>query len=165
MGSVKGFRTRDKSNEGVKIPLVNPGTGEVEWIKIRGIDSDIFREANLVSLRKALDISALKSEEERKAAAEKERLELMATLVIDWSFDEPCVHDEIVKVLKNSPIIADAINHKAANRSLFLEKKSKILKPTQKRNSSLLKSQKAKKSVGVKPSVKSKRPRGKSTKI
>ena len=164
MGSVKGFRTRDKSNEGVKIPLVNPGTGEVEWIKILGADSDIFRQANLASLRKALDISAL-PEEERKEATEKERFELMATLVIEWSFDEPCVHDEIVNVLKNAPMIADIVNTKAGTRSLFLEKKSKNSKPTQKRNSNLPKSPKVKKSVGGKPSVKSKRQRGKSTKI
>lgn len=144
MGKATDFFTREQANEGVKIPLTNPCTGKDEWVKIRGADSDIFRAAEIDSLRQALEIAELPKKEQAKKNAAA-RLELLSILVIDWSFDEPCNHEEILKVLKNAPLLAGIVNTQAAKRSLFIQKKSKTSKATQSQNSNSRKSQKERK--------------------
>lgn len=145
MGKVSDFFTGELSNEGVKLPLINPTTGKGEWIKIRGIDSDIFRAANLIYLRSALKIAELETDKERKEAAKMARLELLTSLVVAWSFDSICNHDEIINVLKNAPMITNLVDEKASTRSLFLQKKSKVSKTTPKRNSNSRRSRKVQK--------------------
>ena len=145
MGNASDFFTRDKANEGVKIPLISPRTGQAEWVKILGIDSDIFRQAKIDKFRRLVEIASIEDKTEREQAEKNADLELLTVLVLDWSLDIPCEHDEIMDVLKNAPMIADIVDTKAGARSLFLEKKSKNSKPTQKRNSGSPKSRKAKK--------------------
>lgn len=154
MGKVSDFFTRDAANEGVKIPLLNPRTGRAEWIKILGIDSDVFREAKINKARELIKIAEIDDNGERAEAIKEADLELLSVLVVDWSFDDPCVPAEIVNVLRNAPQIAEVVDTKAGARSLFLQKKSGNSKGTQKRSSSSLKSRKGKKSARGKPSGK-----------
>lgn len=145
MGKVSDFFTRDSANEGVKIPLINPRTGKGEWIKILGIDSDIFREAKINKARRLLEIASIDDDKKRKQAIADADLELLAVLVSDWSFDSPCEHDEIINVLTNAPQIAEIVDTKAGARSLFLQKKSKVSKATRSPNSNSQKSRKDRK--------------------
>lgn len=145
MGNASDFYTRDGSNEGVKIPLKNPKTGKKEWIKIRGVDSDIFRAAKLVHDREHLKIAKLKTDKEKSAATKEARLELLSELVIGWSFPEFCDPAGIMELLENAPVIADLIDTMATVDKLFVQKKSKTSKSTPLRNLNSQKSQKAKK--------------------
>lgn len=154
MGKVSDFFTRDAANEGVKIPLLNPRTGGAEWIKILGIDSDIFREAKINKARQLIKIAEIDNDGERAEAIKEADFELLSVLVADWSFDTPCEPDEIINVLRNAPQIAEVVDTKAGARSLFLQKKSRNSKATQKRSSSSQKSRKDKRSAGGKRSDK-----------
>ncbi len=150
MGKVKDYFTRESANEGVKIPLVNPRTGnkKEDWIKIRGVDSDEFREANLKNSRRLIDIAKLKTDKAKKEAERKGRIELIASLIISWSFDMPCNDESKIELLTNAPRIADIVDSMSMVDALFIEKKRGKLKSTPNRNSNSRKSQRVKKSVG-----------------
>ena len=118
--SMQSFYTRDKANEGVKLPLFTPTGEESEyWLRVRGIDSDAFKIANAKSKRKAKELAQIEDETERTEAIDKEETELIASLIVDWNFEEECTHDNVVKFLTNAPQIANVVNTFAAKRSLF----------------------------------------------
>ena len=119
--SMKDFFTRDKANEGIEVPLYLPGTDTPsgEWIRIRGVDSDEFRNADLEAkraLRKTIEDN-LNPEQEHRTQMTK----LIASLVISWSFPEECNRKNVVEFLINAPQIEDAINTLAAKRTLFFK--------------------------------------------
>ena len=119
------FFTRERANEGIKLPLTLPGGGKTEhWLKLRGIDSDAFREAEDDSRRVAMVAAQLKDKGEQKAMLREEKLNLVAALVIDWSFDQECTLENVRKFLQEAPQIADDINKVCARRSLFFGKRS-----------------------------------------
>lgn len=118
------FFTREVANEGIELPLWLPdGTKSEHWIKIRGIDSDVFRAAEARTIRSMSRLAAL-SEEEQSGQAEALQLDLLCALVMDWSFDQECSADNVRTFLKEAPQIADAINKTAGKRALFFRKKS-----------------------------------------
>lgn len=113
------FATRPACNDGLKIPLVNPVTGETteEWVLIRGVDSDVFRAKESEIKRRLVtmdDVSSVESELEA---------ELISSLIIDWSLDDECNDENKLLLCRDAPLIAQDINRKAANRRAFLEKK------------------------------------------
>mgnify|MGYP001084895597 CR=1 FL=1 len=119
------FFTRSIANEGVKLPLSYPdGSLSDHWIRVRGIDSDDFRKVEAVSKRKAVALSNLDDEAEREQAIKEIELECIAALVAEWSFDEECNHENIIKLLTEAPQVANAINIFAARRKDFFAKKS-----------------------------------------
>lgn len=122
------FFTRKAHNEGIKLPLILPSGEETEhWLRIRGIDSDVFKAANAEVKRKMLmkaqdvlekggpDAKAAFSDTER----EEGRLEVLASLVITWSFEAPCEKENIMNFLREAPQIASKIDELAGNRRLF----------------------------------------------
>ena len=118
------FFTRSAANEGVKLPLYQPdGTRTDHYLTVRGVDSDKFRAAESKAKRKAITIAQLDTEAERVEEIQKTERDCIAALVIDWSFDKPCTHNNIMTFLKEAPQIADAINRFAAQRSGFMVKK------------------------------------------
>lgn len=121
--SIKDFFTRENANEGIEVPLYRPGSKEKsgEWIRIRGVDSDEFRAAELESkraMRSILENPDIKDKDKRHR---EELTKLLASLVISWSFPEECVRENIIELLSNAPQIEDAINTLAANRALFFK--------------------------------------------
>lgn len=116
------FFTRQRAEEGVKIPLIRPDGKETEhWIKIRGVDSDAFRLAELEANRERAKALDLPSQTERDRASLEIRTKLLAALVFEWSFAEPCEFNTVVTFLTEAPQIADAINAKAGMRSSFFK--------------------------------------------
>lgn len=117
---MKEFYTKEKSEQGIKLPLYFPGTNKKSehWLHIIGTDSDVFRRKNVEMKRIAMDIEGLKPEEQVDAHLSAMR-ELVAALVIDWSFPQECNLKNVTEFLRNAPHIQEAVNAAAARRSLF----------------------------------------------
>jgi hypothetical protein len=136
MMDMEQFYTRDKANEGIKIPLVTPDNKETEhWLLIRGADSDAFRDAENEAKRAI--IRAAKDDEVKVADAAKEgALDLLAAVVKDWSFPQECSGENIKEFLLKAPQIGDRIDKVLADRSFFFAVKSTGSSTTPEKNSS-----------------------------
>ena len=132
--NIEDFFTREKSNEGILVPLNLPdGTPTEHWIKIRGIDSDAFRKAEAESKRKLMEFARdladkkLTPEQEREARqafVDQSRLELIAALAFEWSFPVELNKEMITKFLTEAPNQADILDRLAYDRVAFFKKKS-----------------------------------------
>jgi hypothetical protein len=137
------FYTRGPANDGLKLNLFDPRDGKetAHWIRILGRDSDAFRAASDASLRrvreKAPELSGDKKSLARQLEAmwEDEERKLISSLVVEWSFDEPCTHEAVNEFLREAPQIADRINEVAGKRALFLAHALKNSPPTPDTNS------------------------------
>jgi hypothetical protein len=119
------FYTRNKANEGVILPLTFPnGEASDHWLRVRGVDSDQFRQAESDSNRKAVELALIEDKEERDKEVRTVELFCIASLVADWSFDKECIDENVVDFLREAPQISDAVNRFAARRSEFFRKKS-----------------------------------------
>lgn len=91
MSDMEKFFTRKIANDGIKVPLSLPNGGETEhFFIVRGMDSDAFREADAESRRVAIIAAGLDDESERKAMLADAKLDLVISLIADWSFDQEC---------------------------------------------------------------------------
>lgn len=114
------FFTRQIANEGKELALYLPNGEKSEHsIRVLGMDSDVFKRKEAKMKRAAMELSAIKDDEEREAAIEKLQTELVASLVVSWTFEQECTLDNVVKFLTEAPQIEDAINKFAANRKAF----------------------------------------------
>ncbi|ATS92234.1 hypothetical protein JTY56_gp28 [Xanthomonas phage Bosa] len=114
------FFTRGKANEGIQVPLWRPdGTKSEHWVRILGIDSDIFRQADAESRREAIKIAQLDSQAEKVEAIARTKRRLIASLVTAWSFPGECTTDAVEQFFIEAPQIMDAIDTAASKRSLF----------------------------------------------
>jgi hypothetical protein len=121
---MKEFFTRDRANEGIKVPLYHPdGSASEHWLIVRGIDSDEFRKAETQAKRNAIDVAQIKDEDERAERIRETELVCIASLIADWSFDEKCNQVNVVKLLREAPQIADMVNRLAARRADFFSEK------------------------------------------
>lgn len=136
--NMEAFYTRAKANEGIKLPLVLP-TGErtEHWLQIRGIDSDIFRAAEAQASRRVLEIAAIEDKDEKAKAENDVKADLLASLVIAWSFDQECTIENVKAFFAEAPQIANMVDRAASQRSRFFVEKSSNLQTTQNPNSSL----------------------------
>lgn len=119
--TMAAFFTRQKANEGIEFALDYPdGTPSPHLIRIRGVDSDPFRAAQAASFRR---LQELLTNSERKNPStdeiENERLTVLASLVVSWTFAEPCTSENVVNLLREAPQLAQQIDRIAANRSHF----------------------------------------------
>jgi len=120
VAGMSDFFTRDKANDGIRLPLYKPdGTATEHWLMVRGVDSDAFREAETDSKRRAMQISQIKDEGECNRAVMEEELRMVAALVIDWSFPAPCTRKEVIEFLRKAPQIEKAVQTVAGRRALF----------------------------------------------
>lgn len=125
---MEAFFTRERANEGVEIPLYTPdGTKSQHWLRIRGVDSDTFREAEANSKREAMRVAMLDDTQERAKAIADAKLTLLAALVIGWSFEKECSVENIKEFFRQAPQIADAVDQVASKRALFFGKRSSSL--------------------------------------
>lgn len=137
------FFTREKANNGVVVPLYLPdGTKSEHSLTIRGIDSDFFRQAEADARRKAMDITQLEDTLEKTKAIQEAKLQLIAALVIGWTFPEEATPLAVVNFLREAPQIANAVDQVASKRSLFFAQGSSSLPASQKPSSGSTKSHK-----------------------
>lgn len=119
------FFTRQKSNEGVVLPLSLPdGSPTEHWIRIRGVDSDEYRKADARARRKAMEIAQEKDEAKRDDMIEETKIDVLAALFVDWSFDKPCTAEHVREFLREAPQIAEVVDKSAYRRALFFGKGS-----------------------------------------
>lgn len=128
MDEMQQFFTREKANNGIKLPLYTP-TGEKtdHWLLIRGVDSDTYQACQRSLLSEQANIKAdlqiIEDKQERKKIAaqklEDQENTLIASLVVDWSFKTQCNEKNIKKLLVEAPQIKQAINTISTKRSLF----------------------------------------------
>lgn len=125
------FRTRDRGNAGIVLPLTDPVTGAEtpHWLRIASIDSDAFQRANTKAMRNTSVIMAMENEEERLEAINASTLTIVAALVLDWSFEQECTHENVVAFLTSAPQIRAAINVAAGDRALFMNSSSQPSQP------------------------------------
>ena len=128
---MEAFFTRKRANEGVKLQLAQPdGTETDHWVQIRGVDSDEFKRAEADARRSALQLAGLKDESELRKRINEDKLELLAALVIAWSFNAPCTKENVINFLREAPQIGDEIDRLAARRSLFFKQGSPTSTPS-----------------------------------
>lgn len=114
------FFTRKAANEGKKVPLYLPnGEKSDHWLIVRGVDSDEFKLAESKAKRNAINLAQIEDENERIEAVRTTELESIAALIANWSFNQKCTPDNVVKFLREAPQIADMVNRYAANRKGF----------------------------------------------
>lgn len=123
--SYKNFDVKTLSDAGVKLPIYDLNDRETgHWIKVRGVDSDAFIEANEEAIRARVALEAISDKKEKAKLVKNIRLTLLASLISDWSFDEIAGIGNIVDFLQRSPQVAESIDKFAANRENFIAKKS-----------------------------------------
>lgn len=119
------FFTRTKANEGEKLPLSLPdGTPTDEWLLIRGVDSDEFRDALDEHRRAILANAAIKDEAERAEQNRLAGLKLHCALVMGWSFDTEFTQEALQEFLIEAPHLAIEVDNFASNRKRFFRKSS-----------------------------------------
>lgn len=119
------FFTRGKANEGLQLPLYLPtGLKSDQWVRVLGIDSDVFRVAESESRRDAFRVATIENEAERTAAMTTSKVKLIASLISEWSFDKPCTQANVMAFLTEAPQIMDAVDLAASKRALFFAEKS-----------------------------------------
>lgn len=130
--SLSDFFTRSNANQGIELPLYLPdGSKSEHWLRIVGVDSDLFRHQELIEKRGVLAYRG-KPQAEVDAAAAESRLRLLAAIITEWSFPEECSQENKVNLLREAPQIAEAINTHSADRTLFFANASKNSADSQK---------------------------------
>ena len=118
------FFTRQRANEGVTLPLYLPdGTPTSHSIKIRGVDSDIFKAAEAESSRRLMDmgLDLLNNKEALTRIVTEEKQAVIAALVISWTFEKPCTLENVKELFREAPQIAEQVDRLASKRSLFFK--------------------------------------------
>ncbi|QDP52365.1 MAG: hypothetical protein Unbinned4162contig1001_65 [Prokaryotic dsDNA virus sp.] len=122
---MKEFFTRQKAEEGVSLPLQTPdGKDSEHKLTVRGVDSDVYRQAEFESKRKAAEIAQIEDLKDRYAAMRDEQRRLVAVLIIDWTFEAECTMENKIEFLTNAPQIEDVVNRFAGTRQAFFSKRS-----------------------------------------
>lgn len=129
--SISAFDIRQQSEDGIKISLVDPRTGEPtdEWLKVRGDDSEAYKLAQANYNADRLEfIRDKKNKGNVKAGlkfdTESER-KLVASLVSDWSLtdddgkDIPCTPENVQDLFYRAPQIQDQVSQVAGDRRNF----------------------------------------------
>ena len=121
MVGMDAFFTRDKANEGIKVPLRTPeGEATDHYLVVRSQWSDSFQKAKAEAYR--ADLAAIAGKGEAKA--EDRTVVLTAALVADWAFDEECTPENVQNLLRNAPQLRDMIDRYASNDARFFTKPS-----------------------------------------
>lgn len=119
--SMDQFFTRDRANEGIKVPLRTPEGDQTDYyLIIRSQWSDSFQQAKAKSYRD--DLAALTGKE--TVCAEDRHAILTASLVAGWNLEEEFTDDNVIKLLKNAPQLRDMIDRYASSDARFFTKPS-----------------------------------------
>ena len=118
---MKEFFTKEANSTPQKLPLkLKSGEATEHYLMLIGTESDCFRSAQSKALRDGA-IKATAGEYDEKTAKDLD-LNLVASLIDSWSFDEECSQENKVKFLDNAPYIRDAINVFSSDQDNFLKK-------------------------------------------
>lgn len=142
MSSFEKHFTYDQVEGGIELPIMFPnGKPSKDWVRIRSTLSRTFKRVQAEINRRALSRATkysqvsdpkerLKNEEEEKEIHDEESRELLAALIVDWSFEQPCTKTNKMHFLKMAPQVAEKIDIAATQQSRFFTPPSEDLKTT-----------------------------------
>ena len=132
------FFTQKKSELGTRIALKYPnGMDSPEWIEIRGVHSDVFRDADNQMRRDLMVASSITEKDQKEAQFKELQLKLVASLVKGWSFPEPCTLENVIFLFKEAPQIMDQVDLEASKKSNFFGVDLKSLESSLSKSSDL----------------------------
>lgn len=141
------FDTKNAANEGITVHLFKPdGKPTKYWLKVLGIDSDVFRQRQTEANRNQLMQEVVSETAKKNGSADPETVllvaekfhadakqTLLAHIVIDWNITDtdgetvlPCTLENVKELYRRAPQIQDQVDRLVANRGLFLELHSKV---------------------------------------
>jgi hypothetical protein len=133
--AVAAFLTKSKAEKGLEMPVIMPdGEDSGATITVRGIDSDTYRHGRAWRSRRSAEILALKKPEETPEEEwlnhlndlnHEADIDLLATLVVTWSFPDEFTPEAVKTLLMESPFIANQVDAFACNRARFFALPSK----------------------------------------
>jgi len=158
MKDLELFSTSELGNAGVKIPLTDVEGNKTEhWIKIVSIDSTQFKKAQSLFRKAMLDTHADEEPDEAlfndPEKADRLTTELLASLVVAWSFKNDdgtpyeCSKANVIKVLRDAPVLAQEIDEASAQRRNFIKRSSTKSATSRSKSSSSRNIRKTQKSV------------------
>jgi len=119
MSGMDAFAIRQRANDGRRIALTLPdGSPTEHWLQIRSRWSDAFRRARDDAMQQVARL-AQAGEAELETALEQSTLAVRSALVSAWSFDEPCVTDNVQAFLREAPQIAELVDRAGADDPAF----------------------------------------------
>ena len=119
MSGMDAFAIRQRANDGRRIALTLPdGSPTEHWLQIRSRWSDAFRQARDDAMQQVARL-AQAGEAELDTALEQSTLAVRSALVSAWSFDEPCVTDNVQAFLREAPQIAELVDRAGADDPAF----------------------------------------------
>lgn len=127
--SMDAFHTRDRANEGRKLPLRTPdGKPTEHWLLVRHVWSDAFQKAEEAAMREAREtVMGMGEKPDPEAVADVQRasrVRLLASLVAGWSFEAECTPEAAVDFLHKAPQIAESIDKFAGDSKAFFGSES-----------------------------------------
>ena len=129
--TMEDFFTEERASEGAKIMLRTPSGEETDhWLLLRGIDSEEFRMAQARFNRSAVAIASIEDEGVRERATMNGTRELIAVLIKDWSFEQPCTLENAIEFLRRAPQLESKIDRTVSDRALFFALASKSSTPS-----------------------------------
>lgn len=156
---MSSFFTREKANTGLEFPLWTPtGIKSEHSLNIRGMDSDEFREAEQNAQRALALAAASKDPKELSRVYTEQKILMVASLIISWTFPEECTLENRVMFLREAPQIMDSINKVASDRKLFFVNGSTASSSTLKESSGSTESPMVQNNLSGKASTKSTKP-------
>lgn len=136
MPSFKKLYTLEGSNAGAVLNLKDVRGQETgDWIKVRGHDSEDFQRANRRMRRELLQYlekkgATAKATDEYLDFTSGQQRELQASLVMEWSFEEPCTKENVLELFKNAPDVAEQVDAFSGKRERFVSASSSNSEPT-----------------------------------
>lgn len=113
--------TREKANEGTKVPLsYADGTPTEHHLIIRSQWSDAFQQAKQDAYRQDLEAMA-KGE---TVDSTERHVTLCATLVAGWNLEEEFTEENVKTLLREAPQLRDMIDRHASRDARFFKKPS-----------------------------------------
>jgi len=113
--SVKSLFVRSKANEGVVVQLDDvPGFPPGSWMRVRGSDSDAVQDALLAFYRS-----------DSCAKRPFDDFDVVASMVSEWSFDEPATAENVREAFAELPsraILLAKVTDASLERDRFLPK-------------------------------------------
>lgn len=125
MFNIEDYKTAQRAQDAIKMFLVLPdGTRTDDYLMVVGTESTEFRGAKYVQEQRALEISRLKTVEERMAAVEDARVSVLAACVKGWSFNVEFSEAAAKELLAGAPYLADSVDTFISRRANFFAKPS-----------------------------------------
>ena len=117
--------TRQAANEGRRLEIPLPdGRPSGEWLHVLHSDSDAFRAKHADVMARAAQLPPDTAQDERKRLLDAAMLELLASMVSDWSLEDEFSETAVIDLLRNAPYIHDWLDRKTSDASLFFGKTS-----------------------------------------